>query len=252
MNTLEQTILQLAVTGKLVAQNSTELPASKSLELIAAKRKQSSKSIKSASEASAPFDLPTGWSWTKLPDIGELSRGKSKHRPRNDPALFSNGTYPLIQTGDVARAKGWIKTYSSSYNKRGLEQSRLWPKGTMCITIAANIADTALLGFEACFPDSVVGFLPFENIFEVRYFDFFIKTAKTHLESFAPATAQKNINLDILSNICVPLPPAAETRRIVAKVDELIALCDALKAHLAQANTLHEQLADALVKQSCD
>jgi hypothetical protein len=83
---------------------------------------------------------------------------KSKHRPRNDPDLYRDGFVPLVQTGDVARANGVITTYTALYNKKGLAQSRLWHKGTLCITIAANIADSAILGFDACFPDSIVGF----------------------------------------------------------------------------------------------
>jgi type I restriction enzyme S subunit len=131
-----------------------------------------------------------------------------------------------------------------------VEQSRLWPAGTMCITIAANIADSATLGFDACFPDSVVGFIPELPELDVRYFEFFLRTAKSHLEDFAPSTAQKNINLEILGLLSVPLPPAKEIRRIVAKVDQLMALCDQLKARVNQARQLNEQLASTLVEQA--
>ncbi len=111
-------------------------------------------------------DLPNGWAWAKLPQLGELNRGKSKHRPRNAPILYG-GPYPFVQTGDVRHATGIIKQYTQTYSEEGLKQSRLWPKGTLCITIAANIADTALLGFDVCFPDSIVGFIPEnENIDE--------------------------------------------------------------------------------------
>jgi len=102
-------------------------------------------------------DLPSGWIWGKLSDLGELARGKSKHRPRNDKKLFG-GKYPFIQTGEVRAANRIIKKYEQTYSEFGLEQSKLWQKGTLCITIAANIAETAFLGFDACFPDSIVGF----------------------------------------------------------------------------------------------
>ena len=104
-----------------------------------------------------PVKNPRAYNTEKFKDLGLLARGKSKHRPRNDPALL-DGAYPLIQTGDVARAGDYIKSYSSTYSELGLKQSKLWPRGTLCITIAANIADTAILDFDACFPDSVVGF----------------------------------------------------------------------------------------------
>jgi type I restriction enzyme S subunit len=149
--------------------------------------------------------LPEGWAWASLPQLGELNRGKSKHRPRNDERLFG-GVYPFIQTGEVRKADGVITTYSQTYSEFGLVQSRLWPKGTLCITIAANIAETAILGFDGCFPDSVVGFIP-EDGTDVRFVEYFIRTAKEDLERYAPATAQKNINLQTLRGVAIPLPP---------------------------------------------
>jgi type I restriction enzyme S subunit len=171
-------------------------------------------------------ELPKGWVWTPLPNLGELNRGKSKHRPRNDPKLFE-GKYPFIQTGDVRNSNGIIKSYSQTYNEFGLKQSRLWSENTLCITIAANIAETALLGIQACFPDSIVGFSSDERICAVKYVFYFIKTVKDKLESYAPATAQKNINLETLRNLFIPLPPITEQHRIVAKIEELFSELDA-------------------------
>ncbi len=173
--------------------------------------------------------LPEGWEWKTLPQLGELARGKSKHRPRDYERLYG-GPYPFVQTGDIARAKGTVTTYSQTYSELGLAQSRLWPKGTLCITIAANIADTAILGFDACFPDSVVGFVADETVCDVHFIEFFIRTAKSDLERFAPATAQKNINLGTLRKLAVPLPPLAEQRRIVARIEALFAQADAVEA----------------------
>ena len=139
-----------------------------------------------------------------LPELGEFGRGISKHRPRNDPKLLGGG-YPLIQTGDVANAGLYITSYKSTYSELGLRQSKMWKKGTLCITIAANIAKTAILTFDACFPDSVVGFTANEktnNIFIHYWFLFF----QTILESQAPESAQKNINLKILSELRVIVP----------------------------------------------
>ncbi len=91
----------------------------------------------------------------KLNELGKVNRGKSKHRPRNDPILYG-GKYPFIQTGDVKHSPFYVTTHSVTYNEKGLAQSKLWPKGTLCITIAANIAETAILSYPACFPDSIV------------------------------------------------------------------------------------------------
>jgi type I restriction enzyme S subunit len=156
----------------------------------------------------------------------------------------------MIQTGDVARSQGVIETYTSKYNDFGLSQSFKWPKGTLCITIAANIADSGILSFDACFPGSVVGFIPASMFENARYFEYFVRTAKANLLEFAPATAQKNINLEILTQVLIPLPPLAEQRRIVAKVDELMALCDWLEASLAAAAATRCRLLDALLAEA--
>ena len=256
IDALKQTLLQLAVMGKLVPQVPSDEPASELLKRIAEEKARlmaegklsKQKASLDLAREEMPYELPGGWCWSTLPAIGELARGKSRHRPRNDPALYVGGDIPLVQTGDVARANGVINTYTALYNEVGLEQSRLWPEGTMCITIAANIADSAILGFDACFPDSVVGFVPYLEEMDVRYFEFFLRTAKSHLEDFAPSTAQKNINLEILSCLSVPLPPVAEANRIVAKVNQLMALCDQLKTRLGDARHLHERLAGTLVE----
>ena len=178
--------------------------------------------------------LPTGWCWASLPQLGELNRGKSKHRPRNDPRLLG-GPYPFIQTGDVRHSEGFITGHTASYFEFGLAQSRLWPAGTLCITIAANIADTGILKFDACFPDSVVGFLNHTEALLVRFVELFIRTAKEGLDRYAPATAQKNINLNVLASVAVPLPPFAEQARIVAEVDRLLSVGGSAE-HVASVN----------------
>jgi type I restriction enzyme S subunit len=245
----ESTVLQLAMRGKLCTQMERDEPAEIAIGRIRVARGEA-KCPAVSSPDEPPYELPCGWVWTTLPELGELGRGKSRHRPRNDPMLYLGGSVPLIQTGDVARATGVVTTYSALYNAHGLEQSRLWRKGTLCITIAANIADSAILGLDACFPDSVVGFVPADPSMDVKYFEYFIRTAKAHLQDFAPSTAQKNINLEVLGNLLVPMPPTDELNRIVAKVTELLALCAQLKARIAAARDKHAQLAEALVAQA--
>ena len=162
------------------------------------------------------------WGVKKFADIGTLDRGKSKHRPRNDPKLLG-GNHPLIQTGDVANSKGYIKSYKSTYSDLGLKQSRKWSAGTLCITIAANIAKTGILTFDACFPDSVVGFKPNEQT-TTEYVQVWIGFLQKILEANAPESAQKNINLAILRDLDIPLPPINEQQKfsdIVEKLNEL-------------------------------
>jgi len=124
----------------------------------------------------------SSWSMVSLSDLGQVSRGKSKHRPRNDASLYG-GDYPFIQTGDVKEANFYINNYSQTYNEKGLKQSKLWGKDTLCITIAANIAESALLSFPACFPDSIVGFTPYEGVSDVRYVKYLLDNYKAEFQS---------------------------------------------------------------------
>lgn len=152
------------------------------------------------------------WDLVPLSQVATVARGKSKHRPRNDKSLFG-GVYPFIQTGNVRNAYKYVTSYSSTYNEKGLAQSKLWHKGTICLTIAANIGDVAMLGMDACFPDSVVG-ITAESVLN-EYVYYFLTTLQKHLDSKANSAAQKNINLRVLSGIEIPLPPAKEQQRIV-------------------------------------
>jgi type I restriction enzyme S subunit len=141
----------------------------------------------------------------RFADVGQLDRGRSRHRPRDAAELYG-GQYPFIQTGDVANSGGYISRYTQTYSEAGLAQSRLWDAGTLCITIAANIANTGILQFDACFPDSVVGFVP-NNLVTTEYIRGWLSFLQPTIEANAPQAAQKNINLEILRNLPVPVPP---------------------------------------------
>lgn len=190
-------------------------------------------------------ELPSVWIYTNLANLGNLERGKSKHRPRNDKRLFG-GPYPFIQTGEVKAAGRYINEYEATYSEIGLEQSKLWPAGTLCITIAANIAETAFLTFDACFPDSVVGFTAFGAIITPKYVELFIKSARENIEAYAPATAQKNINLKTLETLIIPHCGQAEQAEIVRLLDARLDATDALEteidAALARATALRQSI----------
>ncbi|MDA3787780.1 MAG: restriction endonuclease subunit S [Desulfobacula sp.] len=193
--------------------------------------------------------LPNGWEWSNLPQIGEINRGKSKHRPRNAPFLYG-GPYPFVQTGDVRHSTNIIKHYSQTYSEEGLKQSRLWPKDTLCITIAANIADTAILGFDACFPDSIVGFIPENKNINVKFVEYFIRTAKEDLERYAPATAQKNINLGILSRVAVPLPPKEEQYAIVDALEKTLSVAERIEVSVEKGMRRSDRLRQSILKKA--
>lgn len=193
--------------------------------------------------------LPKEWKYVALSELGDLGRGKSKHRPRNDAVLFKDGKYPFIQTGDVKAANKYIMVCSKLYGDIGLQQSKLWPKGTLCITIAANIAETAFLGIDACFPDSIVGFTPNDLVYPL-YIKYFIDSQKLRLWAFAPATAQKNINLDTLENLIVPYCAIEEQKLVIEEIESRISLCNQIEKTIEQSLQQAEALRQSILKQA--
>jgi len=186
-----------------------------------------------------PVSNPQEWPLHPLSELGNLDRGVSKHRPRNDPKLLG-GPYPLVQTGDVARAGAYLTTFAATYSELGLRQSRLWPAGTLCITIAANIAKTAILKIQACFPDSVVGFTA--NPATTQYVRVWLSFLQATLEAQAPESAQKNINLAILNALQVPVPPLELQQAFATRITAVERLKETHRKHLAELDALFASL----------
>ena len=165
------------------------------------------------------------WTARRLNQLGYLSRGRSRHRPRDAVHLY-NGPYPFVQTGDVKHAGLYITDYEQTYSEAGLEQSRLWPAGTLCITIAANIADTAILAIDGCFPDSVIGFIPDEKKADARFVKYlFDATIQQRVQQFTQGAAQDNLSQEKLLSIDFAVPDVTEQKRIadvLSAYDDLI------------------------------
>ncbi len=166
----------------------------------------------------------TVWSTKKIDQLGFVGRGKSKHRPRDDDRLY-NGPYPFFQTGDVKSADFYLSRYSQTYSEFGLAQSKLWPAGTLCVTIAANIGESAILAIPGCFPDSVVGFISDENVSDVRFVKYSIDVFKLRMKAISGGATQDNMSLDKLLSFDFPVPPLSIQRRIasiLSAYDDLI------------------------------
>ena len=176
------------------------------------------------------------WETVTLDKLGNVSRGRSKHRPRNDPSLFG-GKYPFIQTADVKAAPFYITEFNETYNEKGLAQSKLWHQGTLCITIAANIADTAILGLDACFPDSVMGFIPYDKVSDVRFVKYAFDMLQRDMKQISQGTAQDNLSWQKLSTIEFPKPPFEVQRKIA---DYLVAFEDLIENNQKQIKLLEE------------
>lgn len=152
--------------------------------------------------------IPENWMIKRLGDIARIERGRFAHRPRNAPQFYG-GNIPFVQTADVAKSNGSIRKYSQTLNDLGLSISKRFPKGTILITIAANIGYTGILEFDSACPDSLIGITPNKDI-STAYLQYFLSTQQKKMEVIAPHGAQKNINIEFLKPWKIILPPLEE------------------------------------------
>ena len=188
-----------------------------------------------------------GWEKVPLSKLGSLDRGVSKNRPRNAPELLG-GNYPLIQTGEVTNSGLYITKYTHTYSELGLKQSKLWKKGTMLITIAANIAQTSILTFDACFPDSIVGFVVNTEEANIIFAHYLFVFYQRSLEKRATQTAQKNINLDMLRKLSVPKPPIELQNHFAQIVEKTETLKSQYQKSLHELENLYGSLSQKAFK----
>lgn len=160
--------------------------------------------------------IPNSWKIIKLKYEADIRRGRFSHRPRNDPDYY-DGKYPFIQTGDITASKKYITSYTQTLNERGLKVSTSFPKDTICMSIAANIGDVAILSFDACFPDSIVG-IGSKKI-DINYLYYALKNMKERLLSVATISTQQNINVEILKGEFIALPLVDEQKQISNYLD---------------------------------
>lgn len=156
--------------------------------------------------------VPESWEVVELEKVARIERGKFSHRPRNEPRFYG-GEYPFVQTGDVSRCDGYVRTYTQTLNEEGLAISKMFPAGTILITIAANIGFTGILEFDSASPDSLIGISPYENV-QTEFLNYYLITQQPMMDRLAPKGTQKNINIQFLKPWPVPLPPVEEQREI--------------------------------------
>jgi len=184
------------------------------------------------------------WKDKKLSELGSFQRGKSKHRPRNDSSLFDNGQYPLVQTGEVKSANLFINKHLATYNDFGLSQSKIWPENTLCITIAANIAETALLDYPMCFPDSIVGFLADKEESSELFMHYVFTYIRRAIQNSASGSIQDNINIEYLAGLDFKIPTKSyqdEIVEVLANLDKKIELNNKINTELeAMAKLIYD------------
>lgn len=185
------------------------------------------------------------WKPKTLDTLGFVGRGKSKHRPRDAEHLYG-GRYPFIQTGDVKHAGLYITSYSQTYSEAGLKQSKIWETGTLCITIAANIADTAILKFDACFPDSIIGFIPHPEKADTRFIKYlFDATLQKQFKPMSKGSTQDNLSQAKLLSLELKIPNVKQQQKIAS----ILSAYDDLIENNRRRIQLLEQSAQMLYKE---
>lgn len=174
------------------------------------------------------------WEEKSLEQLALVERGKFSVRPRNDPRYFG-GAIPFVQTGDIVFAGLYLSRFSQTLNEEGLKVSRLFPKNTILITIAANIGDTTITKFDVACTDSVVAIQPYDGKANPVWLKLSLDTKKDELDSQATQNAQKNINLQILKPLLLKTPSFPEQTKIAnflravdEKITQLTQKCDLL------------------------
>jgi type I restriction enzyme S subunit len=255
---LKQTILQLAVMGKLVPQDPNDEPASVLLEKTMAAKSQliKNKVIRNTKEPVLPPDppayaLPGTWVWTNLYEIGEIG-------PRNDAENGSEASFipmQLISEYYGVPVEHEIKQWGEIKNgfTHFKEEDVVLAKITPCFQNGKSAVMRGLInGFGAGTTELHV-YRSINSCTVPEYVLIYLKSPGFILQGISKMTGtagQKRITRDYFAGNHFPLPPLAEQHRIVAKVDELMVLCDALKARLADAQTTEIHLADAIVEQA--
>ena len=158
--------------------------------------------------------MPGSWKVSTLGEVAQLKRGRFMHRPRNEPRFYG-GAMPFVQTGDVVRSGGRIREFVQTLNEDGVAISRVFPTGTILITIAANIGFTGVLQFDSACPDSLIAITPNQSL-NAEFLEYFLQTQQKKMDKLAPKGTQKNINIQFLTPWPVVIPPNDEQREIIA------------------------------------
>jgi len=190
-------------------------------------------------------EVPAHWACMSFRYATRILRGKFGHRPRNDPALY-DGAYPFIQTGDVARAEKYISEFKQTLNEKGAAVSASFPSGTLVMAIAANIGDTAILGFEAYAPDSVVGFQPRQDI-TLEFLKYSLDSSIQELEKTSTQSTQANLNIDRVGGVKGVFPPEDEQTKIVSFLDKMCEQFSILEKQATKSIALMVERRSALI-----
>jgi type I restriction enzyme S subunit len=174
--------------------------------------------------------IPKDWKVKSISEVASIQRGKFTPRPRNNP-IYYNGNIPFVQTGDITRAKGKINTFSQTLNEQGLAVSKLFNKGTILMTIAANIGYSGVLEIDMACPDSLMGIDGNYNM-NNNFLNYYFMYKREDIENLSTSGAQKNLNIELFSPFKIPLPPLPEQKAIAEVLSDMDNLITALERQI--------------------
>lgn len=249
---LRELILELAVRGRLLEQNSSDEPASELLESIAKEKTllienktiRKGKSLPDIEQDEMQFKLPIGWEWVRLGQIGDWGAGAT---PARGNSSYYGGEMPWFKSGELVA--DLISDSEESVTELALKECSLRrnkPGDVLIAMYGATIGKTAILSVEGTTNQAVCACTPFNGVFN-RYLLLTLKALKSNFIGQGAGGAQPNISREKIVATVAGLPPLAEQQRIVAKVDELMALCDHLEAQQTDAESAHAQLVQTLL-----
>ena len=254
---LRKSILTLAVRGKLVPQDPKDEPAEELLKGIAEQRAnlfnsnslRKTKPCRQFSIDDASHDIPATWAWTVLGEVTDVGTGSTPSR--TDASFWTDGTIPWITSGSTSRSP--ISTGDELVTKAAVKAHRLrvYPPGTLLVALygqGKTRGQVAELGISAAINQACAAICPLEGIQSMQpYLKLLLEKQYDEMRSLSAGGAQPNLNVQKIKEVCVPLPPLAEQRRIVAKVEQLMALVDQLEAQLTASRATAAKLLDAIV-----
>jgi type I restriction enzyme S subunit len=255
IDALKQTLLQLAVMGKLVSQDPKDEPASDLLKhiqaenakLLAEGKIRKGKPLLPISEDDKAFILPHGWGWVRLGQIGDWGAGAT---PLRSNTSYYGGNTSWFKSGELTA--DFIDTSEETITELALKECSLrlnQPGDVLLAMYGATIGKSAILKIPGTTNQAVCACTPNTGVYN-RYLLVLLKAMKSNFIGQGAGGAQPNISREKIIATVAAIPPTAEQHRIVAKADELMALCDQMKSRLTAANQLQQKLADVMVEQA--
>ena len=247
---MQKSLLQMAIQGKLVEQRPEEGTAAESLaKIFAAKNAKDAKkgyratSAKSAKESrlasnvsrpveDALFDIPESWEWVRLGEVFNIVNGFTPLKSNSE--FWVNGEIPWFTINDVHRQGRFITTTEKCITKKALSKNseRVVPSNTVLLCCTASIGEYAFAKIPLTTNqqfNALVVKEPYRSLIDPLFVLEFVKTLKGKLIELAGKTTFNFVSVGKVSNILFPLPPLAEQKRIVAKLEELLPLCERLR-----------------------